>query len=55
MIKLKESKEFLLKEKSSNIKKSLELKEFQFKELSLIIMQSRLKSNIFQNKAKKLL
>lgn len=50
MIKSKESKEFHMKEKSLNIKKSLELKEFQFKELLLIIMQYKLKLNIFQKK-----
>ena len=54
MIKSKESKEFHSKEKLLNMKKSPEPKEFQLKELSLTIMQLKLKLNIFQNKSNKL-
>lgn len=55
MIKLKESKEFLMKERLFSMKKLLESKESQSKELSLTIMQYKLKLNIFLNKLKKLL
>ena len=54
MIKLKESKESHSKEKLLNMKKLFITKEFQLKELLLIIMQLKLKSNIFLNKLKKL-
>lgn len=53
MIKSKESKEFLMKEKSLNMKKLPELKEFQSKELSPIIMPLKLKLNTFQKKSKR--
>lgn len=55
MIELKESKEFHSKDKSLNIKKLFIMKEYQFKEQLLIIMQLKHKSNIFLNKSKKLL
>lgn len=42
-----------MKEKSLNMKKSPELKEFQSKEPSLIIMPLKLKLNIFQRKLKR--
>jgi len=54
MIELKELKEYLSKDKSLNMKKLFITKEFQLKELLLIIMQLKLKSNIFLNKLKKL-
>lgn len=55
MIKLKEWKEFHMRERLFNMKKLQELKEFQSKELSLTIMQFKLKLNIFLNKLKRLL
>ncbi len=55
MIEFKESKEFLLKDKLLNMKKLFITREFQLKEQLLIIMQSKLKLNIFQKKYKKLL
>ena len=54
-IKLKQLKESHTKEKSLNTKKFIELKEFHSKEPSLIIMQLKLKSNIFQKKLNRLL
>lgn len=55
MIKLKEYKEFHMKDKSLNINKSDELFRSQLKELLLIIMQLKLKSNTFLKKLKRLL
>ena len=55
MTKLKESKEFHMKEKLLNTMKLFIMKEFQLKELSQIIMLLKLKLNIFQRKFKKLL
>ena len=55
MIELKESKEFLSREKSSNTRKSSTPRESPSKELSLTTMLSKLKFNIFLKKLKKLL
>jgi hypothetical protein len=54
MIELKGLKEYPSKDKSLNMKKLFTTKEFQLKELLLIIMQLKLKSNTFLNKLKKL-
>lgn len=55
MTEFKESKEFHTKDKLLNTKKFIILKEFQLKELLLITMLLKPKSNTFQNKLKKLL
>lgn len=54
-IKSKKSKEFHTKDKLLNINKSEELFRSQLKELLLIIMQLKLKSNTFLKKLKRLL
>lgn len=53
MIEFKESKESHTKKKLSNMNKLFTLKESQLKELSLIIMQLKLKLNTFLKKSRK--